>query len=232
MREDLKTRAIVLSRINYGESDRIMTILTEEYGKVRLIVKGVRKQKSKLASSVELFSISNIVFRYGKNDIGRLINANLEVFYDNILNNIDRVTVGYDLLKLLNKYTEDKIDKEYFLLITTALQSLNNDQINLKIIIGWFYGQFLILSGQQPNLSTTKDGLKLDPDLNYGFSFDDLRFYVSDASDVLSANHVKYLRLLFSVSDPLILQKVQGSNEFIDKVFFVIETMFSEYIRV
>ncbi len=232
MREDLKTRAIILSRINYGESDRIMTILTEDYGKVRLIVKGVRKQKSKLASSVELFSVSNIVFRYGKNDIGRLINANLEVFYDNILNNIDRVTMGYDLLKLLNKYTEDKIDDEYFLLMSTALRSLNNDQISLKIIIGWFYSKFLILSGQQPNLSTTKEGLKLDPDLKYDFSFDDLRFFVSHKSDTLSANHVKYLRLLFSVNDPMILQKVQGADELISKVFFVIETMFSEYIRV
>jgi len=37
-----------LSRTDYGEADRILTVLTPDYGKLRLLAKGVRKVKSKL----------------------------------------------------------------------------------------------------------------------------------------------------------------------------------------
>lgn len=54
MPADLRTQAIVLRRTNYGESDRILNLLTPE-GKVSVIARGVRKEKSRLAGSIELF---------------------------------------------------------------------------------------------------------------------------------------------------------------------------------
>src|ERR1700676_1640031 len=45
------TTGIVLRRINYMEADRIITILTPDYGKLTLFAKGVRKANSKLAGS-------------------------------------------------------------------------------------------------------------------------------------------------------------------------------------
>ena len=43
--KDLKTRALVLRRTNYGESDRILNLITP-VGKVSAMAKGVRKEKS------------------------------------------------------------------------------------------------------------------------------------------------------------------------------------------
>ena len=40
----VKTRAVVINRINYSEADKIITVITSQHGKIRLIVKGVRKQ--------------------------------------------------------------------------------------------------------------------------------------------------------------------------------------------
>ena len=54
---DLKTTAIVLKRVNYNESDRIVTFLTPE-GRFSTIAKGVRKEKSKLAGGIEMFCLS------------------------------------------------------------------------------------------------------------------------------------------------------------------------------
>ena len=53
----LVTDGIVLSRVNYGEADRIIKLLTPEAGKLSLMARGVRKPKSKLAGGIELFSI-------------------------------------------------------------------------------------------------------------------------------------------------------------------------------
>jgi DNA repair protein RecO (recombination protein O) len=47
------TDAIVLSRFDYGEADRVMSLLTPAHGKVRVIAKGVRRPTSRLGGSLE-----------------------------------------------------------------------------------------------------------------------------------------------------------------------------------
>lgn len=44
---------IVLKRVNTGESDRIVTLLTQEYGKIAAVAKGVRKLSSAKKSYLE-----------------------------------------------------------------------------------------------------------------------------------------------------------------------------------
>ncbi len=46
---------IVLKRRNVGEADRIITIFTRQYGKIRVIAKGIRRIKSRRASHLEIF---------------------------------------------------------------------------------------------------------------------------------------------------------------------------------
>ncbi len=232
MRRDYKTRAIVLSRINYGESDRIVTLLTEDFGKVKVIVKGVRNQKSKLAASVELFSLSVIIFRPGKRDIARLITAELKVFFDGILIDLERVQTGYQLLRILNRATEDETDQEFFLVMLQALESLNDPRIDLSIVVCWFYSRLLVLSGHQPNLLTLSSGQKLDIKHSYDFDFENFTFYSSANTNIYSANEIKFLRLMFSVNNPLILQQVEGVSDLIIKLLPMVQTMFSSYIRI
>lgn len=62
----IKTNGIVLKRINFGEADRILTILTERFGKIKAIAKGVRKTKSKLAGSLEPFMNVDLQLCEGK----------------------------------------------------------------------------------------------------------------------------------------------------------------------
>ena len=58
--KDLRTKAIVLRRTDYGEADRILQLLTPS-GKRSVIARGVRKEKSKLAGGIELFSVSDVL---------------------------------------------------------------------------------------------------------------------------------------------------------------------------
>src|SRR5262245_10220789 len=46
--------AVVLRRTDYGEADRILTLFTPSYGKVRAIAKGARRTISQLAGHLEL----------------------------------------------------------------------------------------------------------------------------------------------------------------------------------
>ncbi len=47
------TDAIVLSRFDYGEADRILTILTPGLGKIKAIAKGIRRPTSRIGGSLE-----------------------------------------------------------------------------------------------------------------------------------------------------------------------------------
>ena len=75
-----RTKAIVLRRTNYGEADRIVTLLTP-LGQRSVMARGVRREKSRLAGSIELFAVSDVVLRRGKGDLYVLTQARLENFY-------------------------------------------------------------------------------------------------------------------------------------------------------
>ena len=47
------TDAIVLSRFDYGEADRILTLLTPELGKIKAIAKGIRRPTSRIGGALE-----------------------------------------------------------------------------------------------------------------------------------------------------------------------------------
>lgn len=225
----LITKGIILSRTDFGEADRIVTMLTPDRGKLRLMVKGVRKLKSKLAGGIELFSVSDITYMEGKGEIGTLISARLIKYYSNIVKDITRVQLGYELIKMLNRATEDEPEPEYFDLLETGFQSLDNSKIDTDLILSWFHAQLLKLSGHSPNLSTDTSGQKLDPTQKYAFDFDAMSFAPNGP---FTADHIKLLRLLFSPNIPATIQQVQGIEKLLPKLQPMLQAIFTTYIRI
>src|SRR5579862_2141676 len=62
-----KSTAIVLHRTNLGETDRILTLLGRETGKLNAVAKGARGPKSRLSGVSELFTHSRILLAAGRN---------------------------------------------------------------------------------------------------------------------------------------------------------------------
>jgi len=62
----IKTRGIVIKRMNYGEADRILTVFTERLGKVKILAKGVRKITSKMAGNLEPYNLLEMELHEGK----------------------------------------------------------------------------------------------------------------------------------------------------------------------
>ena len=60
------TDAIVLSRFDYGEADRIMTLLTPVHGKFKAIAKGVRRPTSRLGGSLEPLAELRVALARGR----------------------------------------------------------------------------------------------------------------------------------------------------------------------
>ena len=52
------TKGLVIREQTIGESDRLVTLLTADYGLVRAFVRGAKQMKNRLASSTSLFAYS------------------------------------------------------------------------------------------------------------------------------------------------------------------------------
>lgn len=208
--KQLVTTAIILSRTDFGEADRILTLLTPDHGKLRLLARGVRRVKSKLAGGIELFSVSHITYARGRGELGTLVSTRLITHYANIVTDIGRTMAGYDLIKQLNKITEDEPEPEYFELLKHTFEALNDASVPVQLTQFWFAAQLKRLGGHTPNLQTDETGRKLVADQLYDFDFDRQTFIANPLSGHFNANHIKFLRLVFAGNTPKALCQVQG----------------------
>jgi DNA repair protein RecO (recombination protein O) len=227
----LVTRGIVLKRTDFGEADRIITVLTPDHGKLRLMSKGVRRVKSKMAGGIELFSVSDLTYIRGRGDISTLVSARLIKYYDQIVHDIERVQLGYDLIKQLDRATEDAPEPEYFDLLQQSLEALDEAAIDLELIRIWFGAQLLRQAGFSPNLSTDTEGNKLAANQKYTFDFDHMSFAPAEAGQ-FKADHIKLLRLLFAGHAPQALAQVQGTAPLVTKIAPLVLAMQTAHLRI
>jgi DNA repair protein RecO (recombination protein O) len=227
----LNTRAIVLARTDYGEADRILTLLTPDQGKVKGIAKGVRKSKSKMAGGIELFSVSEVSYIIGKSEINTIISTRLVKHYGNIVKDLDRTNSSYDLIKIINKATEDHPEEAYFNLLRDGLQSMDDKTVDLNLINLWFRAQLLKLAGHTPNLKTDKAGNNLKADKTYDFDFERVGF-IENTSGQFGVNEIKFMRLAFGNNQPKALQKVQNSEQLASGLLPLAQAILRAHVRI
>lgn len=207
--KDLRTTGIVLRRTNYGETDRILNILTPE-GKISAIAKGVRKTKSKLAGGIEIFCLSEIVVHQGKGNIGTLTSAKMLKYYQNIVSDLTRLETASEILKKISRLAEDVDSHEYFDLLRQTLEGIN-DGINLTVVKIWFSLNFAKLNGEEFNLYVDDSGQKLQPNLRYSWNSAE-NALSSNEYGLISANEIKLARLMVS-SKLKLINHVKNVNE-------------------
>ncbi len=227
----LRTHGIILQRVAYGEADRIITVITPDAGKLSLIAKGVRKVKSKMAGGIELFSTSELTYIPGKGSISTLVSSRLMQHYGHIVQDVDRTMLGYDLLQLINKVTEDSPEPEYYYLLEHAFAALDDATVPIDLVRAWFNARLLALGGHAPNLEATPAGKKLLPELRYEFDFDSTA--MTEREDgMYGAHEIKFLRLLFAQTSALPLAKVTGADTLVQTCLPLIVTLRQFHLRV
>ncbi len=75
MAGSLKTEALVLRSIRYGEADRILHLYTPAHGRVGAIAKGARRSKSRFGARLEPFMQVNLVLHQGRGDLHTVTGA-------------------------------------------------------------------------------------------------------------------------------------------------------------
>lgn len=224
------SKGIILHRINYGEKDRILTLLTRDQGKLRVLAKSVRSNKSKLAGGIELFSESTIGLTKSKGDLYVLTSSRLDEHFENIAKDLQRTMLGYELLKIINKLCEDGSGEDFYPILVGSLEGLNDPEIDKDLTELWFNVQVLHEIGSLPNLQTAPNGTDLEHANMYSFDYDSQCFAPNNRGN-FTQNHIKLLRLILSTKNPKKLIQIENVEELVPLDHKLSHQLVEQHIR-
>lgn len=198
MPADIRTKSFVLRRTNYGEADRVLTLLTEK-GLISAIAKGVRKEKSKLAGGIELFCLSEITLHEGKNNVLHVLtSAKMLEYYDKIPVDLEKLGLASLVLKQVRKVAENSDGPEYFNLVHQVFENLNKSG-KMDLVETWFWFNLAKINGEQINLYRDIFGNDLVPDLTYVWDTTESALRPQRGGNI-GVNEIKMMRLILSTN--------------------------------
>ncbi len=141
-----------MRRLDYGEADRILTLLTREYGKLAAIAKGARKSKARTGPALDLFGRSQMMLAKGRNlDVVAQVEGRGDVRH--IAGDLHRTAYACLVTEVVDKVLEDRhpVD-DVFDLVVRTLDRLNMPERSARADAAWFLMRILELLGYQPQL--------------------------------------------------------------------------------
>jgi len=214
MSTDLRTHALVLRRTNYGESDRILNLLTPE-GKYAVLAKGARKEKSKLAGGIELFSVGDVVIHQGKGNLALLTSASLVYFYRNIISDITSLELASDFLKKAEKVSEQTDNPDYFDIVNQSLAGLDR-HYHPNLVKTWFILNLAQALGEEINLSTDVEGEGLNAETKYFWDSIECALRPHPQGQI-SASGIKLTRLILA-TNLSVVARIASISETLDTI--------------
>lgn len=121
-----KAIGINLKAVPFGESDRLLTVLTREHGLIRAIAPGSRKHQSSLRGRSGLFVINQLLIVKGKS-LDKIIQMEGVESFPGLSQDLRRLTAGQYLAELvLFQALGQQPQDELFTLLNEALRQLEH----------------------------------------------------------------------------------------------------------
>lgn len=219
--KEIRTDAIVLKRTNFGETDRILTLITP-FGKKSALAKGVRKERSKLAGAVEPFSLTEMNLHEGKSELLIVTGAKCRKFYSNLLKDFTRLEIASEILKKIMRASEQVDAPKYFEITKECLEALDSGA-NTETVLTWFYLNVFKAGGGEVNLHFDAEGEALKEDEKYVWDYAELALK-KNVSGKIGGNEIKMLRLMVTAKLKLVL-KVRDTQEMIGELLYIAKTL-------
>lgn len=177
MSRTYKAIGINLKSMPFGEADRLLTVLTREFGLIRAVAVGARKQNSKLGGRSGLFVVNDLLIAKGRS-LDKITQADTLESHPKLGGDLKKLTAGQYLAELtLQQALSDQPQADLFYLLNehlTRLERSPSSQVLAHLSHAVF--QLLVLAGIAPQVHQcclTQTVLKPDldsPTWQAGFS--------------------------------------------------------------
>ncbi|MEY2475815.1 MAG: repair protein RecO [Actinomycetota bacterium] len=164
-----RDQGVVLRTFRLGEADRIVVLVTEGHGKVRAVVKGVRKTKSRFGSRLEPISHVALLMYQGRGELEVVNQAETLDHFRAVREDLDRLSKATSMLEVVDQVAQEReaVPALYRMLVGALRQLAARDS---PLIVPAFFWKLLALEGLSPVLDrcatcgTTDDLVAFDVD--------------------------------------------------------------------
>lgn len=150
-----RSRGIIIKKENRGESDRLFTVYTKNFGKLEIFGKAIRKISSKLRSAADIFYLSELEFIQAKNR-KTLTDAIIIEKFENLKGDLGRWEIACRISKILEDFVRgQEPDAKAWELLAFSFRKLNGPQKKSEdpsLVYYYFFWNFFSLLGYSPEL--------------------------------------------------------------------------------
>ena len=148
-----KEQGIVLRAIKLGESDKIVSILTQGSGKIRAVAKGIRRTNSKFGARLEPLTHVSLLLYQGRN-LDTVTQAEIISPFRSIRVNFELIAAAETMLEAADKVAEEhERNLRLFLLLLSGLRALDERPLDPEAVAESYLLKLLSLSGFHPSFS-------------------------------------------------------------------------------
>ncbi|OPY90794.1 MAG: DNA repair protein RecO [Syntrophaceae bacterium PtaU1.Bin231] len=153
VQKGIKTDAFVLRFVDYGESDRIVTFFSSDFGKLKGIAKGARRSRKRFANALEPFTRNRILFsRKSQGQLALIEGADVLDHYAGIRADLERTLTASYFIDLTDGFTaEGKQLPELFALLSEFLGLIDSGRFKPPML-RFFELRLLKIAGFEPVL--------------------------------------------------------------------------------
>jgi DNA repair protein RecO (recombination protein O) len=138
--------------VDYGEADRVVTLLTERHGLVALMARSARKSKKRFAGALEPFGVIEAELALGRGDVGRLASARLVHGFPALLARLPAMREAGRALELVRDATPPRESDERLLETVERLFALLSEASEVEAVRTAFELRYLALLGLAPRV--------------------------------------------------------------------------------
>lgn len=143
-------RGIVLRRTDTGETDKILTVLTAEGGKLRVIARGARRKNSRVAAVSQLLAYSELTL-YRRREWYLLDEGSSIELFAGLQKDLERLSLGMYFAELTDALTQEDVPAgDALSLLLNALYALDKLQKPPALVKAVFELRALSLGGYEP----------------------------------------------------------------------------------
>jgi len=127
-------QGIVLRSYPFGESHRVIVLLSPNNGKLRTVAKGVRKTKSRFGGRLETFCLVDLVLYEGRN-LDTITQVSLLDAFSHIRADLDKVVAAATMVEVADAVAqEDESAIRLFLLLRRGLEALDQRELHPDLV--------------------------------------------------------------------------------------------------
>lgn len=149
----LTTNALVLREVNYKESDKILTLLTEKEGKLTVSARGCRRKDSPIASACQLLAWGEFTL-YEYNGRWAVKETASERLFDGVRTDLEKIALSSYLVEVTEALAEEGQPDPGLLAVTlNCLHALDKLPVPLTQVKAAFEWRSMALAGYEPQIA-------------------------------------------------------------------------------